>query len=87
MYLSENTRTCMRIGSFQLDLLTKQMTSDRNDDLGEMYKQKSDWFVAKIKELNLEDEILSANLTLNQTIETITIKAADNQIFEKTKHW
>jgi hypothetical protein len=67
--------------NFELDLLTGKMTPKKTDDLGIMYGEKQKWFISRIKELGIFEEISSAKLTLIDGKETIFIKTKEGRIF------
>ncbi len=66
---------------FELDLLTGKMTPKKTDDLSVMYGEKYKWFISRIKELGIFEEIASAKLTLIGGRETVYIETKDGRIF------
>ena len=84
-WLLFNLLASAKVKDFELNLLTGKMVPPKKDDLGKMYKEKYEWFIARIKKLDLLKDISSAKLTLINGIETIRIETKDKRIFEKTK--
>jgi len=67
---------------FKLNLLTGKMKPSKTDDLGKMYFGKYEWFISRIKKLELLEYISSAELALKKGVESVKIKTTDGRVFE-----